>query len=66
MVMMSMWDVPDRETQELLQAFYAKWVGGASAFTALRAAETQERAVVMQRYGHDVPTDWAGFMLVMN
>jgi hypothetical protein len=32
----------------------------------LHAAELQERDVVRQRYGHDVPKDWAGFMLVMN
>jgi hypothetical protein len=34
--------------------------------TALRDAEAQEREVVIKRYGHDMPKDWTGFMLVMN
>jgi CHAT domain-containing protein len=28
----SMWEVPDREKQELLQAFYAKWMSGTSVY----------------------------------
>ena len=67
MVMMSMWEVPDLETQELLQAFYAKWLDGMEPFGALHAAELQERDVVNRhRYGHDVPKDWAGFILLEN
>jgi CHAT domain-containing protein len=27
-VLMSMWSVPDRETQELMTLFYQKWLGG--------------------------------------
>jgi CHAT domain-containing protein/tetratricopeptide (TPR) repeat protein len=66
MLMMSMWSVPDLETQELLGAFYEKWLGGMGAFDALHAAELQERDVVEKRYGADIPKFWAGFMLVMN
>jgi CHAT domain-containing protein/Tfp pilus assembly protein PilF len=63
-VMMSMWSVPDRETQELMALFYAKWLGGLEKPEALRQAQLQERATVRQRYGKDLPYYWAAFVLV--
>jgi CHAT domain-containing protein/tetratricopeptide (TPR) repeat protein len=63
-VLMSMWPVPDRETQELMALFYGKWLGGADKHDALRQAQFEERAVVRQRYGKDLPFYWGAFVLV--
>jgi len=63
-VMMSMWSVPDRETQELMALFYAKWLGGMDKPEALRQAQLQERETVRQRYGKDLPFYWGAFVLV--
>ena len=63
-VMMSMWSVPDRETQELMALFYAKWLGGLDKPEALRRAQLEERAVVEKRYGKDLPYYWGAFVLV--
>lgn len=63
-VMMSMWSVPDRETQELMTLFYAKWLGGLDKPEALRQAQLEEREVVRKRYGKDLPYYWGAFILV--
>jgi CHAT domain-containing protein len=63
-MMMSMWSVPDRETQELMALFYANWLGGLDKPEALRQAQLQEREVVRQRYGKDLPFYWGAFVLI--
>ena len=63
-VMMSMWPVPDRETQELMGTFYVKWLGGLDKPEALRQAQLQEREVVRQRHGKDLPFYWGAFVLI--
>jgi CHAT domain-containing protein/Tfp pilus assembly protein PilF len=63
-VMMSMWSVPDRETQELMALFYAKWLAGMDKPEALRQAQLEERETVRQRYGKDLPFYWGAFVLV--
>ena len=63
-VMMSMWSVPDEETQELMSLFYAKWLGGMEKPEALRQAQLQEREVVRKRYGKDLPFYWGAFVLI--
>jgi CHAT domain-containing protein/Tfp pilus assembly protein PilF len=63
-VMMSMWSVPDRETQELMALFYAKWLGGLDKPEALRQAQLKEREVVRQRYNKDLPFYWGAFVLI--
>jgi CHAT domain-containing protein/tetratricopeptide (TPR) repeat protein len=63
-VLMSMWEVPDRETRELMHLFYEKWLAGESKPDALRHAELDEREVVRHRYGEDLPRRWGGFVLV--
>jgi CHAT domain-containing protein/Tfp pilus assembly protein PilF len=63
-VMMSMWSVPDQETQELMALFYAKWLGGLDKPEALRQAQLNEREIVRQRYGKDLPFYWGAFVLV--
>lgn len=63
-VLMSMWPVPDRETQELMTLFYQQWLGGLDAHEALRRAQLKERETVKQRYGRDLPYYWGAFVLV--
>ena len=63
-VLMSMWSVPDRETQELMALFYQKWLGGLDKHEALRQAQIKERETVRQRYGKDLPFYWGAFVLV--
>ena len=62
-VMMSMWTVPDRETHELMKSFYRYWLGGAEMHAALARAMRDERAVVVGRYGKDLPRMWGAFVI---
>ncbi len=64
-VLMSLWEVPAAETQELLNGFYYHWlVEGMDKHQALLAAQDDERKVVHQRYGSDLPYYWGAFVLV--
>ena len=63
-VLMSLWSVPDQETQELMTQFYSNWLGGMDKPEALRRAEITERDVVKKRYGKDLPYYWGAFTLV--
>jgi CHAT domain-containing protein len=63
-VLLSMWSVPDKETQELMTKFYAKWAGGMDKHQALRAAQEEVRAEVRARDGMDEPFFWGAFVLV--
>jgi CHAT domain-containing protein/Flp pilus assembly protein TadD len=63
-VLMSMWSVPDRETQELMTLFYRGWLGGLDKHEALRQAQLKERETVRQRYTKDLPFYWGAFVLV--
>jgi CHAT domain-containing protein/tetratricopeptide (TPR) repeat protein len=63
-VMMSMWSVPDKETQELMALFYQKWLGGMEKPEALRQAQLEEREAVRKRYGKDLPFYWGAFVLI--
>jgi CHAT domain-containing protein len=62
-VLMSMWAVPDRETQELMTRFYAHWLGGKNKHVALREAQQEMRQRVRERYQRDLPFYWAAFVL---
>jgi CHAT domain-containing protein/tetratricopeptide (TPR) repeat protein len=42
-VMMTMWSVPDSDTQELMALFYQKWLAGADKHEALRYAQREIR-----------------------
>ncbi len=63
-VLMSMWAVPDKETQELMTLFYTKWLAGKDKHEALREAQLEMRARVKTRYGKDMPQYWGAFVLV--
>jgi hypothetical protein len=56
-VLMSLWSVPDRETQELMGLFYEKWLAGQTKHDALRAAQLEMRQRGRPRYGADRPDD---------
>jgi len=63
-VLMSMWSVPDQETQELMTLFYRRWLGGKDKHEALREAQSELRATVKARYGRDLAYYWGAFVLV--
>jgi CHAT domain-containing protein len=63
-VLMSLWSVPDQETQELMTQFYANWLNGMDKPEALRRAQIAERDIVKKRYGKDLPYYWGAFTLV--
>jgi len=63
-VLMSLWSVPDRETQELMTLFYKNWLSGIEKPEALRRAQLEERDRVKERYGRDLPYYWGAFILV--
>ena len=63
-VLMSLWSVPDQETQELMTLFYKNWLGGMDKPEALRQAQITERDEVQKRYGKDLPYYWGAFVLV--
>lgn len=64
-LVMSMWSVPDRETQELMTAFYGNLLSGKmSRSQALRAAVRQQKQTVQGRYGWANPFFWAAFVFL--
>jgi len=63
-VLMSLWEVPDRETQELMTRFYRNWLFGQDKQTALRNAQLEMRKIVKARYRADLPYYWGGFVLL--
>jgi CHAT domain-containing protein len=62
-VLMSLWAVPDRETQELMALFYKHWLDGQEKHEALRSAQLAMRERVKRRYGRDLPFYWAAFII---
>jgi CHAT domain-containing protein/Tfp pilus assembly protein PilF len=64
-ILMSLWSVPDKETLELMQAFYTRWLSGTEKHEALRQAQLAIREEVKQAHdGKDVPYYWGAFVLV--
>ncbi|MFH1118906.1 MAG: CHAT domain-containing tetratricopeptide repeat protein [Bacteroidota bacterium] len=58
-LIMSLWEVPDKETTEFMDTFYDNWLGGKEIHEAFR--DTQAR---MHKMYKDEPFKWAGFVLV--
>ena len=56
-MIVSLWQVPDKETAELMTAFYSYWLGGKT----VEAAFTQAQADMRKKYS---PYYWAAFVLV--
>lgn len=63
-VVTSLWPVPDRETAELMDAYYARLASGETTVQALQEAKRELRATIERRYGADLPAYWAGFVAV--
>ena len=63
-VLMSLWSVPDRETQELMTLFYSKWLADQNKHEAFREAQLELRTKVRERYEEDLPFYWGAFVLV--
>ncbi|MEM7367971.1 MAG: CHAT domain-containing tetratricopeptide repeat protein [Bacteroidota bacterium] len=57
-ILMSLWQVPDLATQELMTAFYENWLGGMEIRAALQTAQKTIRKTYKEPYY------WAGFVLV--
>ncbi|MBE7169076.1 MAG: CHAT domain-containing protein [Williamsia sp.] len=56
-MIVSLWDVPDKGTSELMALFYHHWLGGSSARTALRLAQLAMKEKYPAYF-------WAAFVLV--
>jgi CHAT domain-containing protein len=56
-VMASLWQVPDKETSEFMEAFYAQWLSGKT----IREAFFTTQQAMRKKYA---PYYWAGFILV--
>ncbi len=63
-VLMSMWQVDDASTKELMIRFYTYWIAnGEEEHMALRHAERDVRAQIIKETGRDLPYYWAAFVL---
>ena len=58
-LLMSLWQVPDKATQELMAAFYQKWLG---EHKDIRVAFQEAQSAMQAKY--EKPFYWAGFVLV--
>jgi CHAT domain-containing protein len=64
-VLMSLWSVPDEETQDLMKSFYGKWLSGVEVHAALKEAQVEIREKVKASHGgRDLPYFWGAFVLV--
>ena len=64
-LVMSMWNVPDKETKELMVEFYKNIISGKmNRCQALRQAALKEMTIVKERYGHANPFFWGAFVFM--
>jgi len=63
-LVMSMWQVPDKETRELMIQFYKNIQSGMSRGQALRQAALKQKAIIAERYGHSHPFYWGAFVFL--
>ncbi len=57
-IVMSLWQVPDKETTQFMNLFYGQWLKGIPVRTAFRKAQNE-----MQMKYPDEPLKWAAFVL---
>lgn len=58
-IIMSLWEVADKETAEFMKTFYERWLGG----TSLRKAFNETQRAMAKKYKNE-PKKWAGFVLL--
>ena len=64
-LVMSLWEVPDRETKELMVSFYKNLQSGKmNRAASLRQAALKQRETVKARYGSDNPYYWGAFVFL--
>ena len=64
-LVMSLWKVPDEETNELMVQFYRNIKSGKmNRCQALRQAILKEKEIVRERYGQDNPRYWGAFVFM--
>jgi CHAT domain-containing protein/Tfp pilus assembly protein PilF len=64
-LVMSMWSVPDLETQELMEQFYQNFCRrGRDRCQALREAILSEKKIAEERYGNENPLYWGAFVFL--
>jgi CHAT domain-containing protein len=64
-LVMSLWEVSDRETKELMVSFYQNLQSGKmNRAEALRHAVLNQRETVKSRYGSDHPYYWGAFVFL--
>ena len=64
-LVMSLWEVPDKETKELMVSFYKNLQSGKmNRAAALRNAALKQRETVKARYGYDNPYYWGAFVFL--
>lgn len=64
-LVMSMWPVPDKETMELMIAFYRNILSGKTdRCEALRNAALKQMRIARDRYGHPDPLYWGAFVFM--
>jgi tetratricopeptide (TPR) repeat protein/CHAT domain-containing protein len=65
-VLASLWEVPDRETAQLMAGFFRRWLSGTSKAQALRAAQLELLAELRKdpdpKRRDAPPLYWAGFI----
>ena len=58
-MIVSLWEVPDKETTELMTEFYSLWSSG------LTKKDAFDQAKIKMRYAYpDQPKKWAGFIMI--
>jgi len=57
--MMSLWEVPDKETAEFMELFYSNWLSGQNIREAFRNTQLD----ISNTY-NDSPEKWAAFVLI--
>jgi len=65
-VIISLWPIPDRETSQLMDGFYSRWLGGMSKRDALRASALAVLKESRDKRGCGHPLLWGGFILTGN